>query len=40
MGLVIVLALLAALDATRFVSVNICLDLWDGQEWCNHESES
>ena len=36
--LLILMALLAVLDATRFASVNICLELWEGQEWCNHES--
>ena len=37
--LVMVLGLLTALDATRYASVNICLDLWEGYEWCNHEPE-
>ena len=38
--LVILVALLAVLDATRFARVDICLDLWEGYEWCNHEPES
>lgn len=37
--MVILVALLTALDATPYASVNICLDLWEGYEWCNHESE-
>jgi cytochrome c oxidase assembly factor CtaG len=37
--LVMLVALLTALDATPYASVNICLDLWEGYEWCNRESE-
>lgn len=37
--LIIFVSLLAMLDATRFARVNICVDLIDGHEWCNHEPE-
>ncbi len=37
--IVILVSLLAMLDATRFARVNVCIDLIDGHEWCNHEPE-
>ncbi len=39
LAVAMLIALLAVLDATRFATVNICLDLWEGQQWCNHEPE-
>jgi hypothetical protein len=37
--IVLLVSLLGMLDATRFARVNICVDLIDGHEWCNHEPE-
>lgn len=39
-GLLLLLALVSALDATTYVDVNICIDLGPGVEWCHEETES
>lgn len=36
-GITALLLLIAAIEATRFVGISFCLDLWEGQTWCNHE---
>lgn len=28
--------LTVTMEATRFVGISFCLDLWPGQTWCNH----
>jgi len=35
-GLAALLLLVVSVEATRFVGINFCLDLWPGQTWCNH----
>ena len=37
--LALLILLLALADSTRFVGINICLDPWPGQTWCNHPGE-
>lgn len=36
-GMVALTLLIVAMEATRFVGINFCLDLWSDQTWCNHD---
>ena len=35
-GTTALVLLIVTVEATRFVGINFCLDLWPGQTWCNH----
>jgi hypothetical protein len=35
----ILVLLLVAIEATRYVGINFCVELWEGQNWCNHQAE-
>ena len=39
-GFLVLLAFLAAIEATTFVDADICIDLSPGVEWCHGETES
>jgi len=40
LGLATLVLLIVAVEATRFVGISFCLDLWSDQNWCNHPGDS
>ena len=36
-SLVALALLIVAMEATRFVGISFCLELWSDQTWCNHD---
>ena len=37
LAMLVLLSVLIAIEATRFVDTKICLDAAPGMEWCNHD---